>query len=128
MAESDLAGHRGEAHRAQCPGRGGRSETDLGQILRLMDLNEIPGEQTAEIARCQPPERFRGQDLAQGPAGTGFPTPLIRCRLNGRGSIAVGLQAERGGIAPEQQVERNENDENDEAERPAAGAPARFGD
>ena len=52
MAERDLTGDAGQAHEAQRPGRVRRAEADLDQILRLVHLHRVPGEQAAEDSRA----------------------------------------------------------------------------
>ena len=50
MTQRDLTRNRDEAHCAESPGGFTRTETDLDQIFRLVDLDGIPGEEPAEIA------------------------------------------------------------------------------
>src|SRR6516164_10305328 len=61
MTEPDLTWDCYEAHQTKGPSRFTRRETDLDQVFRLMNLDGIPGKQTAEIADRQPPEAPRPQ-------------------------------------------------------------------
>jgi hypothetical protein len=49
MAEGDLTRNCDKAHQPKRPSRFARRETDLDQVFRLVDLDGIPGKQTAEI-------------------------------------------------------------------------------
>src|SRR6516164_5874978 len=61
MTERDLTGNCYEAHQTKRPSRFTRRETDLDQVFRLMDLDGIPGKQTAKITDGQAPEAPRPQ-------------------------------------------------------------------
>src|SRR5207249_9601492 len=71
MAERDLSGDAGQTHEAERPGGGGRAESDLDQILRLVRLHRVPGEQAEKIAERDPPEARRAHGAAERPVDGG---------------------------------------------------------
>lgn len=67
MAERDLPRYREETYQSQGPGRIEWVEADLDEVLRLVHLNCIPGEEGAEERECNPPEPRRPQRPGQCP-------------------------------------------------------------
>ena len=130
VAERDLAGNSDKAHQTQRPSRAARVEPEFRQVFRLVNLHRIPCEEATKIARRQPPEALRPNGSTKGPVvrslGCVRDAPRSEC-----GSIirnAIRLKAEVGWPPPEQQIERCQNSDEQEAERPTSGAPARIGD
>src|SRR4029077_20760192 len=57
------------ADQPQCPRRRLRREPELDQVLALLRLHRIPGEQSAEIPDGNPPEAGGPQRATKRPAG-----------------------------------------------------------
>src|SRR5579863_1423600 len=129
MPEHDLAGHRDKADHAQCPSGGARREPNLDQVFGLVDLHGVPGEEAAEISNGDPPEAGCAQRPHQGPFHR-RPVMVddVPATLRGRCSWSgtVGNKSEILGPLPQQQVRRYQQDENENAERPARSAPTAF--
>src|SRR6516162_3859245 len=88
MAERDLTGNCHQTYRSERPGSLARRETDLDQILRLMDLDRIPGEQTTEIAGGDPPKAARPQRSPERPVNRRPGVVHDVCGTIGRGAAA----------------------------------------
>src|SRR5204863_6921988 len=97
MAKRDLAGHRHEADQSQGPGGFTGAESDLDQILRLMDLHRVPGEQAAEIAERDPPETAGEHSAAQRPIDRRpgvVDDVAVPAGVRGPGALAIRFEAE----------------------------------
>src|ERR1700722_20925076 len=93
MTEPDLARYAGEADGTERPGCDGRAEPDLHEVLGLMHLHCIPGEQRAEISQCNPPEPACAHGTAKRPVN-GDPG-----RVNNIGASAGVGRIVRGAVA-----------------------------
>src|SRR5262249_61901135 len=71
MAERDLTGNPGQADEPERPRGVGRAEADLDEILRLMDLHGVPGEETGEVSQRDPPEPHGPHGPRKRPLHTG---------------------------------------------------------
>src|SRR5262249_56780889 len=67
MAEGDLARDGDQAYEAESPRGVGRAEADLDQILGLVYLDGVPGEEPAKVAGGDPPEARRAHGAAERP-------------------------------------------------------------
>ena len=130
MTKGDLAGDGDQAHESQRPGRLGRAEPDLDQVFCLVDLHRVPGEHAAEIPHYDPPEAVRPNSATERPVH-GDPGRIhdVRRPVAGRhlprGAVAVRLEPKVFGPPPQQEVERRQQRQDEDAHRPAGGAPSR---
>ena len=133
MAEPDLSGDGDQTHESKRPGRVGRAESDLDQILRLMDLHRVPGEEAEEVSHHDPPEARRTERAGESPVD-GHPRRVHhvgRSTFAGRGArglVTVRLEPQVGRPVPQQEIERHQYSQHQQAQRPAGGAPAGPGD
>src|SRR6059058_4951749 len=98
MSERDLAWHRDEAHEPERPAGVRRAEADLDEILRLMDLHRVPGEEPEEITDGDPPEAARPNGPGERPVDC-RPPGVHDVRASGsgraaRGGVAIGQEAD----------------------------------
>ena len=128
MSERDLAWHRDEAHEPECPAGVRRAEADLDEILRLMDLHRVPGEEPEEITDGDPPEAARPNGPGERPVDC-RPPGVHDVRASGsgraaRGGVAIGQEADILGPSSQHEIQRDQHAQHQKAERPAGGAPA----
>src|SRR5205823_10994183 len=89
----------------------GRAEPDLDEVSRLVDLDRVPGKEAREVSHRDPPEAGRAHGAAEGPVhrDPGRVHNITRRPIDGDGAlrrmIAVGLEPEILGPAPQQEVE-----------------------
>src|SRR5438270_202439 len=67
MSEHDLAGNAEEAHEPECPAGVRRTESELDEVLRLMDLHGVPREEPEEVCNGDPPEAARTDGAGERP-------------------------------------------------------------
>src|SRR6516165_12554072 len=107
MPEPDLARNCHQTHRSERPGSLARRETNLDQILCLMDLDRIPGEETTEIASGDPPKAAGMQRSPERPVNRRPGGVYDICGTIGRGAAArwhtVRLETQVLGPSLEQQ-------------------------
>ena len=104
-----------------------RREADLDQVLGLVHLHGVPGEQRAEEAERDPPEAAGAQRRA--PASSRSRPRPDRRRSSRRAApprrplrLAVGQQADVLRPAPHQEVERTQHEQHQQAHRPSTTA------
>src|SRR6516225_6575008 len=128
MTERDLTGNCYEAYQTKGPSCFTRRKTDLDQVFRLMDLDGIPGKQTAEIADRQPPEAPRLQRPPECPIDR-RPGLVDNVRRVIAGRTArndpIGTKPDIFGPVLEQQVERPQEHEQQNPELNTREAPSR---
>ena len=95
MAERDLAGDAGQADEAERPRRVGRREADLDQVLGLVHLHRVPGEEAAEVAERDPPEARGAHGAAERPVDRG-PRRVDDVRRARRGGAARATRSPSG--------------------------------
>src|SRR5215469_1953963 len=89
-SEADLAGNADHTDDTEGPGRGERLEANLDEILGLVHLHGVPGDEGAEVAKHDPPEsagchRARERPFDGRPGRVGdVDTTLARYRTDGR--------------------------------------------
>src|SRR5256885_256663 len=128
MAQNDLARDAGQAHEAEGPRRVAWAETDLDQVLGLVHLHRVPGEEAGEESEHDPPEASSLYRPPQRPVH-GRPGRIHDIRWptlgfgGGERAGALGLQSHVLGGALEQQIERGQEREHEDAHGPARRAP-----
>src|SRR5215831_2667323 len=128
MAEGDLARDGNQAHEAESPRGVGRAEADLDQVLGLMHLHGVPGEEPAKVAGGDPPEARRAHGAAERPVHGGprrvHDVGGLSRRALGWRCIAVRREAHVLGAAADEEVERCQQHEHHDGHGPARRAPA----
>src|SRR5262249_6698958 len=125
--EADLAGNADHTDDTERPGRSEWFETNLDEILGLMHLHGVPGDEGAEVAKHDPPEsagchRARERPFDGRPGGVGdVGTTLARYGTDGR--PAVRQQPDLFGLLANEQIERTDDEKGQRAHGPARRAP-----
>jgi hypothetical protein len=124
VTEPDLSDDAEEPHEPQRKRRPRGVEADLQQVLRLMDLDHVPGEERAEEPDEEPPEA-RGADRARERPVDRGPRVVDDVVVGGPAAAgatgqAVGGEADvLGPPALEDQVQRQEQQDQRQREGPA---------
>src|SRR5713226_1103703 len=98
MAQNDLTRDAGQAHEAERPRSVAWAEPDLDQILGLVHLHRVPGEEAGEESKHDPPEASGLYRPPQRPVD-GRPGWIHHIRwpmvglARGERAVAVGLQS-----------------------------------
>src|SRR4029077_14415353 len=108
-----LAGHADQPHEPERPAGASRAESDLDEILRLVNLHRVPGEQPEEVSKRDPPETARWTRARERPVD-GRPRRVydVRAARGGRatrGDVAVRLETDVIRSSPQREVEGHQD-------------------